>query len=213
MLRSAFASVDTWVFDLDNTLYDPGARLFDRIEDLMNAYIMRELGVDLPAAHALRRKYWIDHGTTLAGLMMHHGVDADHFLDVVHDIELSVLTPAPDLAQAIRALPGRKIVYTNGSREHARRVTQARGLTGVFDALYGVEDAGYVPKPHRKAFDTVFSDAQVAGPTAAMFEDDHRNLEVPHALGMRTVLVGEDATHAHVHHVTSNLQDFLSRLV
>lgn len=213
MPKTAFSHVRTWVFDLDNTLYPPGARLFDQIEDLMNSYIVSRLGVDLAQAMHLRDQYWRDHGTTLAGLIAHHGIDPDEFLDVVHDIELSALAPAPDLATAIHALPGRRIVYTNGSRSHAARVTAALGLTGAFDALYGVEDAEYVPKPQQSAFAKVFALAALAPAESAMFEDDPRNLEVPHMLGMKTVLVGPAIDAPHVHFTTEDLADFLSRLV
>ena len=113
---------------------------------------------------------------------------------------------------AISRLPGRKVVYTNGSREHARRVTRAVGLEGCFDALYGFEDATYLPKPEAGAFAAVFALDGLAPLRAAMFEDDHRNLEVPHGLGMRTVLVGPAATHPHVHHHTEDLVGFLGLL-
>ncbi|MSU89818.1 pyrimidine 5'-nucleotidase [Rhodobacteraceae bacterium 2CG4] len=214
MARHRFIHVRTWVFDLDNTLYPPGARLFDQIEARMNGFIRARLGLDEAAAAALRRDYWRDHGTTLTGLMTHHRVEPDGFLEEVHSIDLTGLTAEPGLRAAIAALPGRKIVYTNGSRGHARGVTAALGLAGLFDALYGVEDAGYAPKPRAEAFAAVF-DADGLDPCrAAMFEDDPRNLAVPHALGMRTVLVGPGIPPApHIHHCTEDLPGFLSQLV
>jgi len=212
-MTQAFQDVRTWVFDLDNTLYAPEMRLFDQIEALMTDFMVRTLNITADAATRLRGQYWRDHGTTLAGLMKHHDVDADAFLDAVHDIDLAHVPEAPDLRRLIGDLPGRKIVYTNGSREHARRVTRARGLDGVFDALYGIEDAGYVPKPLGAAFDRVFGVDGVTPRHAAMFEDDSRNLEHPHRIGMRTVLVGPPDPAPHVHHMTSDLTDFLSQLV
>ncbi len=212
MPRALFAHVDTWVFDLDNTLYPPTIRLFDQIEARMAAYLMRTLGVDMDAAQALRADYWRNHGTTLAGLMEEHGIDPEPYLAEVHDIDLSAVPPAPALCTAIGRLPGRKIVYTNGSREHARRVTAACGLEGCFEALYGFEDARYVPKPRAAAYAAVFALDGLAPERAAMFEDDHRNLEIPHGLGMRTVLVGSDAVHPHVHHATADLAVFLEAL-
>lgn len=213
MPRTHFSHVTTWVFDLDNTLYPREANLFGQIEVAMMRFIVDALAVTEDDAHRLRAQYWRDHGTTLAGLMAEHGVDPDPFLHAVHDIDLSVLQADGDLRRAIEALPGRKIVYTNGSRAHADRVIEARGLTGAFDARFGVEDAGYVPKPHRDAFDRVFGAAALQADRAAMFEDEARNLEVPHALGMRTVLVGEAHKAAHVHHQTPDLTAFLTRLV
>lgn len=212
MPRNLFAHVETWVFDLDNTLYPPAIRLFDQIEARMTAYVVQTLGVEAEEANRLRRHYWQTHGTTLAGLMREHSIDPVAYLADVHDIDLSAVAPSASLKHALGRLPGRKIVYTNGSREHARRVTAAVGLEGAFDALYGVEDAGYLPKPEARAFATVFALDGVETRRAAMFEDDHRNLEVPHTLGMRTVLVGPTATHPHVHHQTEDLAEFLGRL-
>ncbi|MEM7613650.1 MAG: pyrimidine 5'-nucleotidase [Pseudomonadota bacterium] len=208
-----FSHVRAWVFDLDNTLYTPEVNLFAQMESLMNDFICTHLGVDGTEAARLRHTYWKDHGTTLNGLMLHHKVDADAYLDAVHQLDLTGLTPDPDLRAGIAALPGRKIVYTNGSRGHAAQVTKARGIEDLFDAMYGVEDAGYVPKPQAEAFAQVFATDTLNPDTAAMFEDDVRNLAVPHALGMRTVLVhGEDPAD-HVHHQTHDLPDFLSRVV
>jgi putative hydrolase of the HAD superfamily len=213
MPRAAFLHVETWVFDLDNTLYHPDVRLFDQIERRMTAYVMAALGVDAARASHLRDHYWRTHGTTLAGLMAEHGVEPEAYLADVHDIDLSRMAPAPLLAAAIAALPGRKVVYTNGSREHARRVTAALGVAGAFDALYGFEDAGYAPKPRAEAYARVFAIEGLAPTRAAMFEDDPRNLEAPHVLGMRTVLVGPLAVEApHVHHHAPDLADFLARL-
>jgi len=213
MVKSHFAAIDTWIFDLDNTLYPPEARLFDQIEDLMNSYIMEGLGVDIAAAQDLRARYWREHGTTLAGLMAHHATDPDHFLDVVHDIDLSAIVPDPALRSGIDALPGRKLVYTNGSRAHGRRVVDACGLTGAFEAIFGIEDANYTPKPHPKAFDRVLTRAKITPQNAAMFEDEPRNLQVPHRLGMRTVLVGPGRPADHVHHQTRDLSRFLAQVI
>lgn len=215
MPHSSFLHVETWVFDLDNTLYPPEVRLFDQIEARMNAWVMESLGVDLPRATRLRRQYWELHGTTLAGLMAEHGTEPDPYLAAVHDIDLSAVAPSPDLAAAVSALPGRKIVFTNGSRAHARNVTAALGLGGVFDAMYGFEDAGYAPKPREEAFTRVFAADGLTPARSAMFEDDPRNLAVPHGLGMRTVLVGPlslGTRPAHVDHLTDDLVGFLALL-
>jgi putative hydrolase of the HAD superfamily len=139
-------------------------------------------------------------------------VGPEPYLAEVNDIDRSGIAAAPALAAAIGRLPGRKVVFTNGSREHARRVTRARGLAGCFDALYGFEDARYVPKPEAAAFAAVFALDGLDPARAAMFEDDHRNLAVPHRLGVRTVLVGPQAAHPHVHHQTEDLAGFLALL-
>ncbi|PVH30649.1 pyrimidine 5'-nucleotidase [Pararhodobacter oceanensis] len=213
MAQIDFQHVDTWVFDLDNTLYPPHMRLFDQIERKMVDYVIRTTGVDHAQAHHLRRSYWAEYGTTLAGLMAHHGVDPVPYLVEVHDIDFSVLDPDPELRAAITRLQGRRIVYTNGSAPYAQRVLEARGLSGLFDAVYGVEDADYHPKPRAEAFDKVFTRDGLKTQSAAMFEDDPRNLKVPHDLGMRTVLVTpEHEAHDHVHHHTDDLTGFLTRL-
>ncbi|MDF1854822.1 pyrimidine 5'-nucleotidase [Pseudooceanicola sp.] len=213
-LGPGFAHVRSWVFDLDNTLYPPSARLFAQIEVKMSEYVMQALGVDLDEANFLRRSYWRDHGTTLAGLMRLHDVDPGPYLTHVHEIDLSHLQTDAVLAARIRALPGRKIVYTNGTAPYAERVVTARGLNGVFDAIYGVEEAGFHPKPDRAAFDTVFARDGLNPAQAAMFEDDPRNLAAPHAMGMRTVHVADQPEPAaHIHHHTDDLNGFLARLL
>jgi putative hydrolase of the HAD superfamily len=214
MVRLHFIHVTTWVFDLDNTLYPPQARLFDQIEARMTTFVMEFLGVARAEADRIRHAYWREHGTTLAGLMRHHDIDPGPYLQAVHDISLDHLAPDPALAGAIRALPGRKIVYTNGAGEYARRVVAARGLSDVFDAIYGVEHAGYRPKPEAGAFAAVLERDGAEAGNAAMFEDDPRNLAAPHEMGMRTVHVAAEPVCApHIHHHTDDLGGFLARLL
>lgn len=213
MVADQFSHISEWVFDLDNTLYPPSARLFDQIEVRMTDWVMRELGVSRDKANHLRNVYWRDHGTTLAGLMRLHDVDPGPYLHDVHDISFEALTPDPELAAQICDLPGRRIVYTNGSAPYAEKVLAARGLTGLFDAIYGVEHADFHPKPDRAAFEAIFARDGIIPTQAAMFEDDPRNLTVPHDLGMRTVHVApEPKPAAHIHHHTDDLAGFLSRL-
>ena len=213
MSRTAFAHVTAWVFDLDHTLYPPSARLFDQIEVRMTAYVMQSLGVGQAEANRLRKHYWATYGTTLAGLMREHDVDPAPYLTHVHDIAMDSLQPDPQLAAHIRALPGRRIVYTNGCAPYAERVLAARGLSGLFDAVYGVEHAGFLPKPEAAAFEAVFSADGLDPSRAAMFEDDARNLAAPHAMGMRTVHVADIATpEPHIHFHTDDLSGFLGNL-
>ncbi len=213
MIKTHFSHVRHWVFDLDHTLYPPAANLFGQIETKMTHYVMDVLGVDAAEADQLRASYWRQYGTTLAGLMREHHIDPDPYLIAVHDISMAPLDPAPDLATQIAALPGHKIVYTNGSAPYARRVLEARGLSGLFDDVFGVEHANYHPKPERAAFDMVFARAGVDPARAAMFEDDPRNLAAPHDLGMRTVHVADTAAPApHIHYHTDDLTGFLAQL-
>jgi len=208
-----FTHVSTWVFDLDNTLYPPHMRLFDQIEVKMTDWVMQALQVDRARADHLRAYYWQTYGTTLAGLMREHDVDPGPYLNEVHDIDFSVLVPDPGLARSIARLPGRKIIYTNACAPYAEKVLSARGLAGLFDAIYGVEHAEFHPKPDAQAFATVFAKDGLDPASAAMFEDDSRNLAVPHALGMRTVHVAPTPEPAsHIHHHTDDLAAFLARL-
>ncbi|MBY0397773.1 MAG: pyrimidine 5'-nucleotidase [Thermoleophilia bacterium] len=208
-----FAHVRTWIFDLDNTLYPPESRLFDLIEVRMTQYVMDAVGVARDEADRLRHRYWMLYGTTLAGLMREHEVDPTPYLTDVHDIPLDRLKPDPALAAAIARLPGRRIVYTNGAAAYGERVVEARGLGGLFDAVYGIEHAGYLPKPERAAFEAVFALAGLAPETGAMFEDDARNLAAPHEMGLRTVHVSPAPEPAgHIHHHTDDLTAFLRRL-
>ena len=213
-MRHDFSHVRVWVFDLDNTLYLPEVRLFDQIQVKMTDYVRKTLGVSAARADYLRDHYWRNYGTTLAGLMAEHGVDPLPYLADVHDIDFSGLQPDPDLVSAIAALPGRRIVFTNGSQPYADQVLASRGLTDTFDAVYGVEHAGFLPKPAQAAFEAVFALDGLDPAQAAMFEDDPRNLAAPHAMGMRTVLVGPDALdEAHIHYHTDDLAGFLSQVI
>ncbi|KAE9630157.1 pyrimidine 5'-nucleotidase [Parasedimentitalea maritima] len=210
MVKDNFSHVTHWVFDLDNTLYPPSDRLFDQIEVKMTRYVMDALKVDQAEANRLRSLYWREHGTTLAGLMREHDLDPVPYMIEVHDISMDHMKKDPALASRISHLPGQKIVYTNGSAPYAERVLAARGLNGLFDGIYGVEHAGYLPKPERSAFDRVFSQAGVVPEKAAMFEDDPRNLAAPHQMGMRTIHVAPDPLDAgHIQYHTDDLTEFL----
>lgn len=214
MARNSFSHVRTWVFDLDNTLYPPQVRLFDQIEQRMTDWVSRRLNVSREQADHLRASYWALYGTTLAGLMHEHGIEPMDYLMDVHDIDFSPLQPDPVLAARIAALPGRRIVYTNADAVYAAKVLRARGLDAVFDAVYGVEHAGFHPKPERSAFETVFAIDGLAPDQAAMFEDDARNLAAPHQMGMRTVHVAPDPAPApHIEFHTADLSAFLADLI
>jgi len=214
MYQTDFSDVTTWVFDLDHTLYPPDMALFDQINLKMTDFVMKALKVTRDEADHMRNSYWREHGTTLAGLMDNHGMEPEQFLQEVHEIDFTVLEPDPELAKNIQALPGRRIIYTNGTADYAENVLEHRGLSGLFDAIYGVEHAQFRPKPERIAFDRVFAKDGLDPSRAAMFEDDIRNLLEPHAMGMRTVHVAPKADpHPHIHHHTDNLSAFLAGLV
>ena len=166
--------VDQWVFDLDNTLYPAECDLFAEIDARMTRFVADALSLPLNDAMALQKQYYVDHGTTLKGLMSIHGLEPGPFLDYVHDIDLSAIEATEQLHKAIADLPGRKYVFTNGSRGHADRVVERLGLTSLFDGHFGIEDAGYQPKPARFAFERLHDTFDIDPGRAVMFEDMSR---------------------------------------
>jgi len=205
--------IDCWIFDLDNTLYPESVNLFGQINVKMSNYIMNLLDVDKFAADKMRAEYWKKYGTSLAGLMQNYKIDPDDFLNIVHDIDFSVLSKDLNLLDALNNLPGRKLVYTNGTVPYAREVLKYRGLIDVFDEIYGIEDATYIPKPFPKAFEIIFSKANITRNRSAMFEDEVRNLEVPFNLGLKTILVSDvKSNKKYVNYTTNCLLDFLRQI-
>lgn len=182
-----------WIFDLDNTLYRADANFFKQIDVKMTDFISRYLSLESEQASLLRKEYWAEYGTTLSGLMAVHDMDPAEFLDYVHDVELDILTPDPLMRAQIKALPGRKLIYTNGSKGHARNVATHLNLFDLFDGSFGIEDANYIPKPKRETFEIFNRVFDVDAKKAIFFEDNVLNLEVPKAMGMVTVLVTSDA--------------------
>ncbi len=188
-LKARFAEVDTWVFDLDNTLYPAGSSIWPKIDDRITRYLAELFGIDGLSARALQKFYYQRHGTTLRGLIADHGISHEHFLDFVHDIDRTSLDPNPALVEAISALPGRKLILTNGSVHHALRTTEQLGFKGTFEAVFDIVAANLVPKPDPSAYESFFARHAVDPSRSAMFEDLAKNLIVPHERGMATVLV------------------------
>ena len=187
------AHVKNWIFDLDNTLYRGDADFFSQIDRKITEFIARYLSLDPQAARHLQKKYLADYGTSLSGMMAVHDMDPIEYLEYVHDVELDMLKPDPMLRAYISALPGRKFIYTNGSKGHAKNVATHLNLFDLFDGSFGVEDADYQPKPKRTGYDIFNSQYDIDPKTAIFFEDNLRNLEVPKQMGMVTVLVTSDA--------------------
>jgi putative hydrolase of the HAD superfamily len=181
--------IDTWVFDLDNTLYPAGCDLWPKIDQRIMLYLSHVFGLDGMSSRALQKYYYQRYGTTLRGLMEEHGLGPHDFLEFTHDIDRSSLLPDPVLASAITALPGRKLILTNGSREHALRTAEALGLGAMFDEIFDIADADFVPKPAAQTYERFLDRHGVDPARAAMFDDLARNLIVPHEKGMTTVLV------------------------
>ncbi len=194
---SALSERDVWVFDLDNTLYPAECDLFAEIDQRMTDFVARFLRLPRDEARATQKKYYAEFGTTLNGLMSMHGMAPDEFLAHVHEIDLTPLPRTPDLAAAIGALPGRKFVYTNGSRGHARRVTEYMGLGAVFDGQFAIEDSAFTPKPNQSSYDAFLEQFSIDPNRSVFFEDLARNLAPAHAMGFATVLVQSDKDWSH----------------
>lgn len=205
--------IDTWIFDLDNTLYPAECELLALCDERMTDFTERQTGLDRDSARALQRRYLHEHGTTLAGLMAYHGVDPHEFLDHAHDIPLDRLSRDPRLEAGLQRLPGRRLVFTNGSEKHAARVLEALGVASLFHEVFAVDTApGFIPKPQPQAFANLMAAHAVAPESSAFFEDTERNLRPGAELGMTTVLVGAHAaasTAGFVHHRAPTLPDFL----
>jgi putative hydrolase of the HAD superfamily len=224
----SLSHVTDWVFDLDNTLYPRECNLFAQIDLLISDYIVSVTQLPYAEARALQKEYYRDYGTTLNGLMQRHEVDPDHFLSTVHAIDYSPVAAHPDLIGAIRALPGRKFILTNGDVGHARAVLQRLGdADGLFEDIFDIRAMGYKPKPLPEAYQVFFDKHGIDARKAAMFDDLEKNLKVPHDTGMTTVqvLASDSFTHVqvdawelertggeHVHHMTADLAGFLRKL-
>jgi len=211
-LRRGFGHIDSWIFDLDNTLYPASCRLFDQIASRMNEMIVARMGLSLGEATKLRHGYFKTYGTTLRGLMIEHGWEPHEFLEYVHEIDYGPVAHHPALGAAIAALPGRKLIFTAGTRAHARNVLTRLGCENVFEDIFDISDCHFIPKPDAKPYEIFLKRHSVASEHAAFFEDLAENLLVPRALGMVTVLVGaHDAAMlpAHIDYVTPDLAGFL----
>jgi putative hydrolase of the HAD superfamily len=179
----------TWIFDLDNTLYPTSSNLFAEVERRMVEFIAERIGVGGVEADRLRTHYFREHGTTLRGLMVNHGIDPEPFLDFVHDIDLSALLPAPELGDALARIKGRKLIFTNAPMRHASSVLNRLGIGAHFDGVFDLVAAGYLPKPMPPVYEELVSRFAIDPVRAVMIDDVARNLLPAAALGMATVWV------------------------
>ena len=214
--HAALREAETWVFDLDNTLYPASSRLFAEVGDRIRAYVAQALGLSHDEAHVVQKRFLTEYGTTLRGMMSVHGTDPTDYLDYVHDIDLAPIQAAPDLDAALARLPGRKLIFTNADTRHADRVLARLGIAHHFEAIFDVVASGYVPKPAPVVYDALVGLYAIAPARAVMVEDMARNLVPAAALGMTTVWVRTDLNwHGdadegdHIHHVTDDLVTWL----
>ena len=206
--------VDTWLFDLDNTLYPAESGFMGEIERRMTAYVQKVTGLDRDDAYRLQKQYLAQYGLTLGGLIAHHGVDPADFHAIFHDMSLEALAHDADLVAALARLPGRRLIFTNADDVHARRVMARLGLDHLFDDVFHIGSADYIPKPDPRTFEMMNAAHDIAPDSTAFFEDREDNLAPAHDLGMTTVLVGAHApasTANFVRYRTEKLAPFLAR--
>ena len=218
--RRELRASQAWIFDLDNTLYPPSIDLFGQIDERMRDYIAGYLGLHPEEAYRIQKRYFFDYGTSLRGLMHVHGMDPAPFLEHVHDIDVTLLHPSPQLEAALAALPGRKLVYTNASTRHAERVMDRLGITHHFEAVFDIVEAGYEPKPEPRPYSSLVRRFGFDPGAAVMVEDMARNLVPAAALGMTTVWVRSHSEHgragldgARIDHETDDLTAWLESLL
>lgn len=210
-------AIQVWIFDLDNTLYPASCNLFGQVDRRISEFIAQHFNIPFDEARALQKRFFREHGTTLRGLMVEHDVDPEPFLEYVHDIDVTPVAPSPRLDRALERLPGRKVIYTNGSVAHADNVTGRLGITRHFDTVFGITEAGYIPKPDPRPYATLVERHGIDPGRACMVEDIARNLAPAHAMGMTTVWVRSESEWAragagagtHIDHVADDLIDWL----
>jgi putative hydrolase of the HAD superfamily len=212
MTNADLRHIDTWLFDLDDTLYPPECELMALVDVRMTRFVMRQTGLPWDEARALQKKYFHEHGTTLAGLMAFHGVDPAAFIEEVQDVAMDKVEADPRLRTALQRLPGRRLVFTNAGGRYAEKVLDRLGIGDLFEDVFHIEAADYIPKPQAETFNRMMRRHAVTPLSSAFFEDSERNLAPAAALGMTTVLIGAHALTSEadfVHHRAEQLPPFL----
>ena len=181
--------ISTWIFDLDNTLYSADSGIFQQVHTLMSKFVSTHLNIDIKKATELQRKYYRQHGTTLRGLMDNHNVDPDHFLSEVHQLDYSIVDPNFKLNKELKKLKGRKIIFTNANRQHANDVLIRLELTNVFDEIFDIKTANYIPKPEASPYEQIISEFNIDPITTIMFDDIAKNLVPAKNVGFASVWI------------------------
>ena len=184
------------MFDLDNTLYPAACRLFDQVDARIGQFIVEKLALDAKQARVLQKRYFKEHGTTLSGLMKLHDTDPDEYLDYVHDIDRSAIQPSRELDEALGRLDGRKVIFTNGSADHAQKVMARLEVGHHFDVVFDIAAANYLPKPDPATYRALIDEHAIEPSRAVLIDDISHNLRPAAELGMTTVWVRSEETWA-----------------
>ena len=186
------SNIKNWIFDLDNTLYSPEEEIFSQIDERMTKFITDKFKINNEEAFNIQKKYFLEYGTTLSGLMKKNNIDTDEFLEFVHDIDLDILKPDKKLNKIISNLPGKKFIFTNGSKKHAQNVLRKLEMNAIFDDIYDIKDSNFIPKPNMEAYTTFINKMGIDVNKSIMFEDIARNLQPAKELGIISVLIQRD---------------------
>ena len=182
-------NINTWIFDLDNTLYSADSGIFQQVHKLMGEFVAKNLNMELAEAKKLQAKYYKQHGTTLRGMMDNHGVDPDYFLEEVHKLDYSIVGPNQNLNDELYKLEGRKIIYTNANKQHVLDVLEKINLTNFFDEIYDIKMANYIPKPEISPYEKIIDLFDIEANKSAMFDDIAKNLVPAKKVGFTPVWV------------------------
>jgi len=217
-MQTPFAHIDTWIFDLDLTLYGPEANIMAQVRDRIALFVEKHFNIGSDEAHKIRHTYWKKYGTTLGGLMAENKVEPNGYLDFVHDVDMDLLRPDADLRRQIISLPGRKLIFTNADAPYAERVLAARGLENLFEDIFDIHRMQHVPKPAVESYDSLCAQLDINPARALFVEDSAHNLVPAKVLGMTTIWVnhGTEAvssdTEQYIDQEIADLNDWLSSI-
>ena len=215
----SFNSIKYWIFDLDNTLYSGKTKVFEQVDKRMSKYISDKLNISVEEAKKIQKNYFHEYNTTLNGMIKNHKIDPDEFLEFVHDINIDFLQKDPALGNEIEKLDGKKIIFTNGSRKHAINVSKQIGIEQLFDDIFDIVDAEFIPKPSMEPYKKLVKKHKIDPKLCVLVEDIARNLKPAYEMGMKTVWIENDEPWASkfsdskfVNYRTNNLSEFLKKI-
>ena len=213
------SKIKFWLFDLDNTLYSGDTKVFDQVDKKMSKFISEKLKVSLEEAKKIQKNYFHEYNTTLNGMIKNHDIDANEFLEFVHDVDLEFLKKDEPLKKEIEKLKGTKIIFTNGSKAHASNVTSRIGIEQLFDGVFDIVDSDFYPKPSIEPYKKIIENYKIVPEYCIFFEDIARNLKPAYELGMKTVWIENNEPWAakysdeeFVNYKTGSLTDFLKEI-
>ena len=208
-----------WLFDLDNTLYSGDTKVFDQVDKKMSSFISKKLNIDLEEAKKIQKNYFHEYNTTLNGMIKNHNIDAEEFLEFVHDVNLDFLKKDLDLQNELTNLVGKKYIFTNGSKAHASNVTKRIGIKNLFDGVFDIVESDFIPKPSIEPYKKIIQKYGIDPKYCVFIEDIARNLKPAHELGMKTVWIKNDepwaakfSNETFINYKTDNLANFLRRV-